>query len=234
MTTPRRSNLDAVTFDAMGTILTLADPVPRLQRALRHHHRVDISLDRSSVAMQAEIRHYRAISHRAGTREALATVRLECAGVLADALQVGLDAGALLPCLTDAIVFEVYPDTADVMERLRASGLAIGVVSNWDVSLHDVLRRLGLAPFVDAVVTSAEVGSSKPDAAIFERACELLDARPHRMLHVGDDAACDVDGARSAHLHAVHLVRDGALAMRRPRIATLLELPALLDLDHAA
>ena len=232
--TPRRGDLDAVTFDAMGTILTLVDPVPRLHRALRHRYDVDISLDRCHVAMQAEIRHYRAISHRAGTHERLAAVRLECAGVLAAALQVGRDAGALLPCLTDAIAFEAYPDTADVMQRLRAAGLAIGVVSNWDVSLHDVLARLGLAPLVDAVVTSAEAGSSKPDPAIFERAGDLLGARPHRMLHVGDDAEGDVDGARAAHVHAVHLVRDGTRATRRPRIATLLELPALLDLDHAA
>ena len=76
----------------------------------------------------------------------------------------------MLPCLTDAIAYQAFPDAADVMERLRASGLAIGVVSNWDVSLHDVLARIGLAPLVDAVVTSAEAGSSKPDAAIFERA----------------------------------------------------------------
>jgi putative hydrolase of the HAD superfamily len=102
------------------------------------------------------------------------------------------------------------------------------------VSLHDVLERIALAPLVDAVVTSAEAGASKPDAAIFERAGELLGARPHRMLHVGDDPENDVDGARGAHLHAVLLARGGVVAMRRPRIATLLELPALLDLDHAA
>jgi putative hydrolase of the HAD superfamily len=232
--TPRRGDLDAVTFDAMGTILTLADPAPRLRRALAHHHGVDLSLDRCRVAMQAEMRHYRAISHRADTQAALAAVRLECAGVLADALHAGLDAGALLPCLTDAISYLPYPDAHDVIERLRAAGLSIGVVSNWDVSLHDVLARLGLAPLVDGVVTSAEAGASKPDAVIFERACELLDTRPHRMLHVGDDPEGDVDGARAAHLHAVLLVRDGTVAARRPRIATLLELPALLDLDHAA
>ena len=232
--TPRRSDLDAVTFDAMGTILTLADPVPRLQRALRHHHGVEVSLDRCHVAMQAEIRHYRAISHRAGTREALAAVRLECAGVLAEALQVGLDAGALLPCLTDAVAYTAFPDTADVMDAPARRGprhrrrLELGRVAARRA------RRLGLAPLVDAVVTSAEAGASKPDAAIFERAGELLGARPHRMLHVGDDAEGDVDGARAAHLHAVHLVREGTLATRRPRIATLLELPALLDLDHAA
>jgi putative hydrolase of the HAD superfamily len=232
--TPRRSDLDAVTFDAMGTILTLADPSPRLRRALAQHLGLDVSLDRCHVAMQAEMRHYRAICHRADTRPALAAVRLECAGVLAAALPADLDAGAVLPCLTDAVAYLAYPDAADAMERLRAAGLAIGVISNWDVSLHDALERIGLAPLVDAVATSAESGSSKPDAAIFERAGELLGARPHRILHVGDDPENDVDGARAAHLHAVLLARGGVPATRRPRIATLLELPALLDLDHAA
>lgn len=232
--TPRRTDLDAVTFDAMGTILTLADPAPRLRRALAQHLGLDRSLDRCHVAMQAEMRHYRSICHRASSRPALAAVRLECAGVLADALHADLDAGAMLPCLTDAVAYLAYPDAADVMTRLRDSGLAIGVVSNWDVSLHDALERVGLAPLVDAVVTSAEAGASKPDAAIFERAGELLAARPHRILHVGDDPEGDVDGARRAHLHAVLLAREGVVATRRPRIATLLELPALLDLDHAA
>ncbi|MDX6377388.1 MAG: hypothetical protein QOE98_1691, partial [Gaiellaceae bacterium] len=78
--TPRRTDLDAVTFDAMGTILTLADPVPRLRRALAQHLGLDLSLDRCHVAMQAEMRHYRAICHRADSRPALAAVRLECAG----------------------------------------------------------------------------------------------------------------------------------------------------------
>src|SRR5439155_12794529 len=63
--TPRRSELDAVTFDAMGTLVTFTDPVPRLQRALAHRLGLDVSLDRCHLAMQAEIRHYRAICHRA-------------------------------------------------------------------------------------------------------------------------------------------------------------------------
>ena len=78
-----------------------------------------MSLDRCHLAMQAEIRHYRAICHRADTRAALAAVRVECAGVLADALHADLDAGAVLPCLTDAIAYVAYPDVAEVLARLR-------------------------------------------------------------------------------------------------------------------
>jgi putative hydrolase of the HAD superfamily len=232
--TPRRSDLDAVTFDAMGTLVTFTDPVPRLQRALAQRLGLDVSHDRCHLAMQAEIRHYRAICHRADTRAALAAVRVECAGVLAEALHADLDAGAVLPCLTDAIAYVAYPDAAEVLGRLRVAGLRIGVVSNWDVSLHDALERTALAPLVDAVVTSAEAHASKPEAAIFERAVDDLETRPHRVLHVGDDPVVDIDGARGAHLHAVLLVRGHAPSARRPRIATLLALPALLDLDHAA
>ena len=160
--------------------------------------------------MQAEIRHYRAICHRADTPRRRSRPCASSAPACSPTRSTPSSTPArVLPCLTDAIAYVAYPDAADVMDRLRAAGLAIGVVSNWDVSLHDALERIGLAPLVDAVVTSAEAGSSKPEPAIFERAGELLGARPHRMLHVGDDPEGDVDGARAAHLHAVLLVRGG-------------------------
>jgi HAD superfamily hydrolase (TIGR01549 family) len=226
--TPRASDLDAVTFDAMGTLLRLVDPAPRLQAALEQHLGLVVSLERAERAMRAEIAHYRANCHRAVDEAALATVRLECCGVIADTL-AGVEAADILPCLTDAIVYISYPDAAATLRALRASGLRIAVVSNWDVSLAAALHGTGLAAAVDVVVTSAEAGAEKPAAAIFERALEALDARPHRVLHVGDDPIADVDGARAAHLHAVLLARDGRPAMRKPRIATLLEVPALLD-----
>ena len=54
------------------------------------------------------------------------------------------------------------------------------VVSNWDASLPAALAATGLAPLVDAVLTSAEVGAAKPDAAIFERALASPGWRPRR------------------------------------------------------
>ena len=65
--------------------------------------------------------------------------------LLADALALDVSGAELLPSLTDAIAFYAYPDARPALERLAAAGLKLAVVANWDVSLHDVLARLGLA-----------------------------------------------------------------------------------------
>jgi putative hydrolase of the HAD superfamily len=83
---------------------------------------------------------------------------------------------------------------------LRARGLALVVVANWDVSVHDRLRELGLAPYFDAVVSSADVGAAKPDRRIFDTALARLGVPAARALHVGDSPA-DEEGARAAGLH---------------------------------
>jgi putative hydrolase of the HAD superfamily len=82
------------------------------------------------------------------------------------------------------------------------------VVSNWDCSLHDVLVAAELRPRVDGVVTSAETGAAKPDPAIFARALELAGVSAAEALHVGDSPREDVEGARSAGIEAVLVVRD--------------------------
>ena len=60
------------------------------------------------------------------------------------------------------------------------------MVSNWDVSLHERLDELGLAPLLDGAVASAELGAAKPDPAIFAHALALAGAEPERAWHAGD------------------------------------------------
>ncbi|MGH2871266.1 MAG: HAD family hydrolase, partial [Solirubrobacteraceae bacterium] len=98
-------------------------------------------------------------------------------------------------------------------------------VSNWDVSLLEVLELAGLGVLLDAVVSSAAVGAAKPAPAIFGHALALSGARPEHALHVGDSLAEDVAGARACGIEAVLLDRSGA---QRPSgvttIASLAEL----------
>jgi len=82
-------------------------------------------------------------------------------------------------------------------------------VSNWDVSLHDVLERTGLRELVDGVLTSAEAGEAKPGGAMFREALALAGAAPGEALHVGDDLEHDVAGALAAGMHAALVVRGG-------------------------
>ncbi|MDX6618233.1 MAG: putative hydrolase of the superfamily [Gaiellales bacterium] len=199
----------AVTFDVMGTLVTIEPPAPRLQRSLARRLGFVVELARCEAGMRAEMRHYRARCITAHDAPTLATLRLECASLLADALALDVSGAELLPSLTDAIVFRAYDDALPALSALAAKGIRLAVVANWDVSLTDVLARLGLANSFAAIVTAASVGVAKPDPKPFEVALEHLAAEAAHSLHVGDDPVTDIAGARAAGLSALLLDRSG-------------------------
>ena len=121
----------------------------------------------------------------------------------------------LLDALLDSLRFFAYPDAGPALTALRDAGIARVVVSNWDWSLHERLAETGLAPLVDGALASAEVGSAKPDGAIFRAALDLAGARPQEAWHVGDTPEADVEGARAAGLRPILIARDGG--DRRPK-----------------
>lgn len=199
----------AVTFDVMGTLVRIEPPAPRLQRSLARRLGLVVELARCEAGMRAEMRHYRAHCTAAHDAPALATLRLECAALLADALALDVSGAELLPSLTDAIVFRAYDDALPALAALADAGIRLAVVANWDVSLTDVLARLGLAAPFAAVVTAASVGVAKPDAKPFVVALERLGVDAAQTVHVGDDPVTDVAGARAAGLSALLLDRSG-------------------------
>jgi putative hydrolase of the HAD superfamily len=199
----------AVTLDAMGTLVAIEPPGPRLQRSLERRLGLDVDLARCEGAMRVEMRHYR--THCVGARDAatLAALRLECASLLGDALALEVSGAELLPSLTDAIAFYAYADAKPAIDGLAAAGLKLAVVANWDVSLPDVLARLALAERFEVIVTAAAVGAAKPDPKPFTAALERLGVEAAQCLHVGDDLVTDIAGARAAGLSAVLVDRSG-------------------------
>ena len=73
------------------------------------------------------------------------------------------------------------------------------------------LDVIGLAHFFTATISAKEFGKSKPDPHIFIAAAGAVDAQPHEVLHIGDDAALDVVGALNAGMQAVWLNREEKL-----------------------
>jgi len=106
-----------------------------------------------------------------------------------------------------AEAWEVYPEVPEVLAVLRKRGLKLGVISNWDPRLPDLLRDLRLARFLDAVVYSSEVGAEKPDSRLFEEALRRLEVPASEALHVGDGRLEDVEGAQAVGMGALHLTR---------------------------
>ena len=121
-------------------------------------------------------------------------------------------------------VWRIYDEVPAVLRALRARGLALGVVSNWDERLGPLLRALNLASFFQAIVISAEVGYAKPDRRIFAAASERLGVPAESLLHIGDQDDEDVIGARGAGWAALRIDR------RQPSPEALAELSPLLEM----
>lgn len=103
--------------------------------------------------------------------------------------------------------WRVYADAVPALERLRAEGFRLAIVSNWDSRLEALCARLGLRSLVQAVVTSSATGAAKPSPRIFHEAAARLGVRPGEVLHVGDRLREDVWGAQQAGLTPVWLRR---------------------------
>jgi len=220
--------MSAVLLDALGTLLWFEDPAPLLRGALAERG-LEVSEEAARAAVRAEIAVYRREHGAAGDAASLAALRRRCAEVVRDALaleDVPLD--DLVPAVVGSFRFQPFGEVPAVLEALRARGHALAVVSNWDVSLHEVLERTGLAARVDAVVVSAELGAAKPDPLPFRRALELLGADASDALHAGDQLDEDVAGARAAGVTPVLVARDGA--PEPPGVTTVRSLEGLLDL----
>src|SRR3954469_16577229 len=191
----------AVLLDAFGTLVHFGDPVALLRDGLRSRLGLDVTAEVAAAAMRAEISHYRTHHDLAGDAEVLRALRLACGRVVRDALgPVGAEADldVVTAVLVGAIRFCAYPEVPSTLAALREAGARLVVVSNWDVSLRDVLAETGLAPLLDDVVVSAEEGVAKPDPVIFSRALARAGARADESVHVGDSVEHDVAGARAA------------------------------------
>jgi putative hydrolase of the HAD superfamily len=230
MDAPDTSCRGALLLDALGTLVSLEPPAPILRRQLSDRFGIELTEDQAARAIAAEIHYYRVHLDEGSDGARLTALRSRCAEALRAALPPSrklavLDTDELTSALLASLRFSAFPDAEPAIRAARARAARVVVASNWDVSLHHVLARVGLSPLLDGVVTSAEVGARKPAPRVFRRALELARARPQDAIHVGDSIEEDVIGARSAGIEPVFLSRDGREAPDGVRtIATLAEL----------
>ena len=219
----------AVLLDALGTLVELQPPAPRL-RALLAEEGFEVSEERAAAAFGAEIAYYVEHHLEGRDRRSLDDLRDRCAEILRDALDLAdLDHGGARRAMLGALEFRPYEDVAPALGELRRRGARLVVASNWDCSLAGWLEAAGVLELVDGMVTSAEAGAAKPDAAIFRRALARAGAERGDAVHVGDSLENDVAGARAAGIRAVLVRRTGAPPPGVEAIRSLAELPALLS-----
>ncbi len=226
----------AVLLDGLGTLVALQPPWEAFAAGLRRDYGIELSAGEAEWAFRAEMHYYRAHHLEGHDSAALEGLRRRCAEVLHASLPLraahALSLRQVTAAMLDALRFTAYPDALVALPLLRARGIGLVVVSNWDVSLAPTLRALGLSGLIDGVITSAQVGAAKPAPEVFRAALAILGVSPGDALHVGDDPRLDVLGARAAGVRPVLLHREGATAsgplVDVATISSLAELPQLL------
>ncbi len=106
----------------------------------------------------------------------------------------------------DAMTLHAHPYARAVLKQL-SSRYRIGVVTDTETSFEPSVRaalcNLGLAPFISAVVTSADLGVTKPNRAMFLEVLRRLGAKPSEAIMVGNDPERDIQGARQLGIISV-------------------------------
>jgi putative hydrolase of the HAD superfamily len=194
---------DAVLLD-VGGVLLLPDP-HTVRRALPAG--VEPTTDRMDRA------HYHAVAANdavgAFDRRRYLTDYVQCLGVSPDEADAVAD--RFDPIFTGHGWSRVARGAASGLRRLVGTGTPVGIVSNADGTVAEMLGRAGLCqvgpgPHVEVrvVVDSTVVGVAKPDPAIFRFAlAELPGAK--KVMYVGDTGCLDVVSARLAGLRPVHM-----------------------------
>ena len=133
-------------------------------------------------------------------------------------------------------VFALFDDVKPMLDSLGTQGYEVGLISNMNDDLWRIAEDLGIKDRLRFVVTSGEVGASKPNLPIFLEALKRAGVEPSEAVHIGDQYVGDVTGARGAGIQPVLIDRDGSDVRHHdcPVIRTLVEVPNLLKTLEAA
>jgi len=103
----------------------------------------------------------------------------------------------------------LFDDALPIIRTLKGRGKILGLVSNLSRALDGDCDELGLTPYIDFALTSAEIGAEKPHPPIFLAALERAGVSASEAIHVGDQYHSDVVGAKGVGISPLLLDRDG-------------------------
>jgi putative hydrolase of the HAD superfamily len=228
--------LVAVTLDAAGTLFAPREPVGVTYARVASAHGIALDPEATSTRFRDALRAAPPLAFPGVPRERRGDAeRTWWRAIVRTAFGADAAGRAGFAACFDALyahfarpeAWRMEAGTLDTLRALRARGLRLGVISNFDSRLHALLAGLGIAPLLDAVVASVDHDAAKPDARLFHAAAHRLRAPAGEVLHVGDDVDADVHGALAAGFRAMLLAAGGEPAPPGvPVIRRLGDLPA--------
>lgn len=199
--------ISACTFDAAGTLIHLAEPVGRSYHRVASRFGITCDPEAIELAFRRVWKRspppFSPDSQYAHSNEKMWWSCL-VEEVFAEAGANWTDKQTFDACFEALYDHFESPGTWITTEEIHdalskiSDSLRCVVLSNFDHRLRRILMDLGLARYFEALFLSCEVGASKPDPRIFEKARLHFELPAEEILHIGDDPTCDEQGARRA------------------------------------
>jgi len=104
----------------------------------------------------------------------------------------------------------LYEETSEVLKKLKAMNIKLGIISNWDLTARDILRENKIIKYFDDILISAEEGVEKPNSKLFIKSINKLNVEPEKALYVGDNYYDDVIGANSVGIKTLLIKRNSS------------------------
>ena len=106
----------------------------------------------------------------------------------------------------------LYEDVIPALRLWQIQGIELGIISNFDSRIYQVLAELGLEYFFRSITISSQAGVAKPAPEIFQIALQKHDCSPAQAWHIGDSKKEDYQGAKSLGIEAFLIKRSIGLA----------------------
>ena len=143
----------------------------------------------------------------------------------------------------------LIPDTIRMLSILKEH-YCLGILSNFTHApvVKKMLGDLQLTQYFQALLISDEIGYRKPKEIVFKSLLQALNVDKDKLIYIGDDPECDIDGAYEAGIEPIWMtyVRDSNIPMapgpdskkrqiplnQTHRISSWSELLHLLPISH--
>jgi putative hydrolase of the HAD superfamily len=198
-----------VTFDAAGTLIRLVRPPGVTYAEVGRLFGFSLDPERVQEAFRTTWRTYAPPAESCGPlpdddrdwwRE-LVVRTMEAAGYRIDPFDDYFK--AVYQAFARPGAWELWPDVPFIMTELTRLRIRVGIISNFDRRLYEILAQLNLREAFEHVIISSEIGVRKPAARIFKEAARRFKVDANEILHVGDELDSDFAGARAAGLDAL-------------------------------
>jgi putative hydrolase of the HAD superfamily len=197
--------LAGIAFDAVGTLIRSAEPIPCVYERFGRRHGSRLSA--TSIAERFPIAWRRAVWQPSTNAQHRLAWRAIVSEVFDDVDEPG---GTLFEALWDHFgrptSWVAYHGVQEMLSDLASRNYQLAIASNFDDRLLSICAAISdLAP-CRHIMSATALGTAKPNPKFFQAVATRLRLQPRQLLMVGDDSELDIAAARAAGWSAVQLI----------------------------